>query len=308
MTAFLNGTDPGLRQTRTPTRQILTNGSGFTANSSTTITLTNDCGTEDHLEISFDGIVQHHSTYTYSSAGNTVTFNAVIPAGVAEIEASFVVTVSSITVPDGSVSTSKIVDSNVTTSKILDANITESKLAALSVSTAKLQDNSVSLSKLAGGTADKFLGFDSSGNPAEKSVVIPATAVKIVEMTASVDGTNASQYSPQPFRFNTFVFGSASDFNTTTHKFLPTGGIYHCYFSGLMSVGGTGFMHVRIDVNTLRDGYVEKASGHTTDLFQHSAIMAFASGEEVWWTAYGSSGSTNKPLASKAHLIIHKLG
>ena len=170
--AFLIGTDPGLRQTRTPTRQILTDGVGFTANSSTTITLTNDPGTEDHVVISFDGIVQHHSTYTVS--GTTVTFNAAIPAGVAEIEASFVVTVSSITVPDGSVSTSKIVDANVTTSKILNANITEAKLAALSVSTAKLQDNAVSLAKLSGGTANKLLGFDSSGDPAE--VDSPAAA------------------------------------------------------------------------------------------------------------------------------------
>ena len=143
MTAFLNGTDPSLRQTRTPTRQILTDGAGFTANSSTTITLTNDPGTEDHLEITFDGIVQHHSTYTVS--GTTVTFNAAIPSGVAEIEASFVVTVSSITVPDSSVSTSKIVD----------ANITE----------AKLQDNSVSLSKMASGVDGSIISFDSSTNP-----------------------------------------------------------------------------------------------------------------------------------------------
>ena len=143
MAGFLNGTDPGLRQTRTPTRQILTNGSGFTANSSTTIALTNDPGTEDHVQISFDGIIQHHSTYTVS--GTTVTFDAVIPAGVAEIEASFVVTVSSITVPDSSVSTSKIVDANVTE--------------------AKLQDNSVSLSKMASGTDGNIISFDSSGNP-----------------------------------------------------------------------------------------------------------------------------------------------
>ena len=143
MTAFLNGTDPSLRQTRTPTRQILTDGAGFTANSSTTITLTNDPGTEDHVQISFDGIIQHHSTYTVS--GTTVTFNAAIPAGVAEIEASFVVAVSSITVPDGSVSTIKIVD----------ANITE----------AKLQDNSVSLSKMASGVDGSIISFDSSTNP-----------------------------------------------------------------------------------------------------------------------------------------------
>ena len=244
----------------------------------------------------------------YNISGTSIVFTSSPPLGTENIVVTYT-KAPQVGVPnDASVSSDKLASNAVTTAKILDANITTSKILDANITTSKLQDNSVSLSKLAGGTADKFLGFDSSGNPAEKSVVIPATAVKIVEMTASADGTNASQYSPQPFRFNTFVFGSASDFNTTTHKFLPTGGIYHCYFSGLMSVGGTGFMHVRIDVNTLRDGYVEKASGHTTDLFQHSAIMAFASGEEVWWTAYGSSGSTNKPLASKAHLIIHKLG
>ena len=151
--AFLIGTDPGLRQTRTPTTDNLTDGVDFTANSSTTITLSQDPGNENHLDINFDGIEQHRDTYTVS--GTTVTFDAVIPTGVVNIQATYAVTVASLTVPDSSVSTAKIVDANVTTSKILDANIT----------TSKIQDNAVSLDKMAHGLDGNLITFDANGAP-----------------------------------------------------------------------------------------------------------------------------------------------
>ena len=114
--AFLIGTDPGLRQTRTPTTDNLTDGVDFTANSSTTITLSQDPGNENHTDISFDGLEQHRNTYTVS--GTTVTFDAVIPTGVVNIQATYTVTVASLTVPDGSVTTSKIVDGAITAAKL----------------------------------------------------------------------------------------------------------------------------------------------------------------------------------------------
>ena len=171
--AFLIGTDPGLRQTRTPSTDNFTHGVGFTANSSTTIVLSQDPGNENHLDINFDGIEQHRNTYTVS--GTTVTFDAVIPTGVVNIQATYAVTVASLTVPDSSVSTAKIVDAsvttskildaNVTTSKILDANVTTSKILDANITTSKLQDNAVSLAKMAHGLDGNLISFNAAGEP-----------------------------------------------------------------------------------------------------------------------------------------------
>jgi hypothetical protein len=106
MAGFLVGTDPGLRQTRTPTVDVLTDGVGYTSGSSTTITLSDDPGSENHVVITFDGVVQHHDTY--SQSGAVITFDAAIPSGVAKIEAIFTVTVASSTVPDASVTVGKL--------------------------------------------------------------------------------------------------------------------------------------------------------------------------------------------------------
>jgi hypothetical protein len=57
----------------------------------------------------------------------------------------------------GAVTASELASDAVTTAKILDSNVT----------TAKLADDAVTLAKLAHGTANKFLGFDGTGAPAE---------------------------------------------------------------------------------------------------------------------------------------------
>jgi len=75
---------------------------------------------------------------------------------------------------------SKIADSSITTTKINALAVTAAKIAAdavttvkildANVTTAKIADNAVTLDKLNGGTADRLLGFDGSGNPSEYSV------------------------------------------------------------------------------------------------------------------------------------------
>ena len=104
--AFLNGTDPSLRQTRTPTVDTFTAGVGFTAGSSTTVTLSSDPGTENNVIISFDGIVQHRTEYSVS--GTTVTFTAAIPSAVAAIEATYTTTMPANEPADGSVTIAKL--------------------------------------------------------------------------------------------------------------------------------------------------------------------------------------------------------
>ena len=133
--SFLNGTDPGLRQTRTPTTDNFAAGVDFTAGSTTQLTLSADPGTEDNVEITFDGIQQHRNTYSVSGA--VVTFDAAIGAGVSNVEATFTTTIPAATPADGSVTTAKLADLSVTSAKLADLSVTSAKIAA-SVSLGKV--------------------------------------------------------------------------------------------------------------------------------------------------------------------------
>ena len=104
--AFLNGTDPSLRQVRTPTVDTYTAGAQFTAGSSTQVSLSADPGTENNVIITFDGITQHRDTYAVS--GTTVTFDAAIATGVSKVEATYTTTIPAHEPADGSVTVGKL--------------------------------------------------------------------------------------------------------------------------------------------------------------------------------------------------------
>ena len=136
MGGFLTGVDPGIRKTKTPTVNTFTHGAGFTAGSSTTISLTDDPGTEEHLTIFFDGVGQHRSTYSVS--GSTVTFDTAIPTGVAEVEATYAPAVYAqlSTVGTNAVTETKIADGAVTAAKLdggAAASTTDMRLAFLMI-------------------------------------------------------------------------------------------------------------------------------------------------------------------------------
>jgi len=275
--AFLIGTDPGLRQTRTPSTDNFTHGVGFTANSSTTIVLSQDPGNENHLDINFDGIEQHRDTYTVS--GTTVTFDAVIPTGVVNIQATYAVTVASLTVPDSSVSTAKIVDANVTTSKILDANIT----------TSKIQDNAVSLDKMAHGLDGNLITFDANGAPeyvatgSANQVLTSAgagappvfadagggiTSSSVFDLTASANSSTFS-FSPSSSakRITVLICGlSTDDTNAFKCEFGDSGGIettgYHSMHTRLRS-------GVHPSINP--ENAVNATTGANFRVYRHSA-------------------------------------
>ena len=160
MSGFLLGTDQGLRQIREPTVDVLTAGVGFTAGSSTTITLSADPGTENSVTISFDGITQHHDTY--SQSGTTITFDAAIPTGVAKIEAIFVVSVLSYQrVQDDGVTSAKIADDQIDSEHYVDGSIDEAHIANDAVNFA---------THLKAGTDGELITWDASGNPAAVAV------------------------------------------------------------------------------------------------------------------------------------------
>lgn len=64
----------------------------FTAGTTTTLPLTQAPGAEENVTITFDGVVQHHGTFSVS--GTTITFSSAIPVGVAEVEAQYMRTLS----------------------------------------------------------------------------------------------------------------------------------------------------------------------------------------------------------------------
>jgi microcystin-dependent protein len=123
-------------------------GSGFTAGSTTALTLSQVPGTKDNTFVTFDGVVQHKSTY--SVASNVITFTSAIPIGVSAVDVVSFPTLEFFyaTLANGAVTTPKLADTAVTTAKLADASVTNAKLAAAAVGTTNLIDGSVTLAKL----------------------------------------------------------------------------------------------------------------------------------------------------------------
>lgn len=118
--SFLNGTDPGLRQTKVPVVDTYTAGSGFTAGSTTALTLSADPGNETACEVSFDGILQHGSTFTHS--GTTLTFSSAIPTGVTEVQVRHAAAIPATTPADASVTQAKLGNEAVNEAKLQVSN------------------------------------------------------------------------------------------------------------------------------------------------------------------------------------------
>ncbi len=125
----------------------------YTSGTTTALTLSSAPATKNNLYVQFDGVTQHHDTY--SLAGTTLTFDTAIPLGTANVEVQYGVSLATNVPADGA------------------------------VTTAKLTDNAVTLAKLAHGTANKFIGFDGSGVPAE--LAGGGASLPVVDTTSIVE-------------------------------------------------------------------------------------------------------------------------
>ncbi len=96
-------------------------GVGFTAGSSTTVTLTSTPGTENALIVMMDGVTQHHNTFSVS--GTTLTFDAAIPTGVANIEVQYYIRSITVTPTDASVTGAKLASGAVSANTKLAAGV-----------------------------------------------------------------------------------------------------------------------------------------------------------------------------------------
>jgi len=86
--------------------------------SDTTLALSVSPGSENNVQITFDGVTQHHSTFSLS--GSTITFSTAPPTGVL-VEAVSGTASTTGTPDDGTVSTVKIANNAVDETKLKDA-------------------------------------------------------------------------------------------------------------------------------------------------------------------------------------------
>ena len=112
MAGYLTGISPSLRELVTPTVDNFAAGVGFTAGSSTSVTLSSAPGDENRVIVTMDGVTQHHNTFTVS--GTTLTFDTAIPSGVANIEARYAQeNPNYTTVADNAITNAKMADDAV---------------------------------------------------------------------------------------------------------------------------------------------------------------------------------------------------
>ena len=93
-------------------------GVDYTAGTTTVLTLSTAPSTENNINVSFDGIVQHHTEYTLS--GTTLTFSSAIPIGTVDVEVVIGVTLALNVPATDSVATATIQDGAVTAVKLAD--------------------------------------------------------------------------------------------------------------------------------------------------------------------------------------------
>ena len=101
-------------------------GRDYTSGRTTRLTISKAPAVKQNLWISFDGVTQHHNTY--SVVDTTVTFDAAIPTGTANVEVQ-IGTVASIGTPsDGTVTSEKIAARAVKTAGIAADAVTYAKI------------------------------------------------------------------------------------------------------------------------------------------------------------------------------------
>ena len=246
--------------------------------------------------VRISGVVQT-PTDDFNIVNNTITFTSSPPSGSNNIVVTYT-KAAQLGVPnDASVSADKLASNAVTTAKILDANITTSKILDANITTSKLQDNAVSLAKLAGGTANKLMGFDGSGDPAE--VDAPVALAGTQYFFSYLSGTQViTTTSNTKVQFDTTLHDTESDFDTATNYRYDfdagTAGLWiidaRMYMQNVGNLAGI-FLHkngVNVLTNYMNLGANANAHGGTY-------LDTFADGDYVHAEVYQESGS-NKNL------------
>ena len=70
----------------TPVSENFTSVTHYTAGTTTALTLLAEMVDEDYIQITFDGITQHHNTFSIAGAPTVITFDTAIPTGTNNVE------------------------------------------------------------------------------------------------------------------------------------------------------------------------------------------------------------------------------
>jgi len=73
----------------TAATENFTDTTNYTSGSTTTLTLLANLASENDLHITFDGVTQHHNTYSIAGTPSVITFDTAIPTGTDNIEAQY---------------------------------------------------------------------------------------------------------------------------------------------------------------------------------------------------------------------------
>lgn len=170
------------------TVDVFTDGSGYTGDVSTAITLSSDPGSENNTWVYFDGVYQEKSEYSVS--GSTMTFTQAISSGLAKVEVMFGTTLSVGTPSDGTVTEAKMASSAVTFDKVNSSAIASQAEAEAGTAADKLmtpqRTAQAIASKVAAATAAEV-----KAETADK--VVEADLVKhnrgVAKASGTIDGT-----------------------------------------------------------------------------------------------------------------------
>ena len=172
-------------------------GVGYTAGSSTAVTLSAAPASEDDLLVTMDGVTQHHNTYSLS--GTTLTFDTAIPTGCANIEARWGSTLSINTTGDNTVGLTQL------------AGGTDGNLITF--------DASGDPAFVVTGSANQILTSNGAGaaptmqtNPVlgQHTIWVPASAMEVAASTAPA-ASNAAEIGTSLFAARTIDFETSAD-------------------------------------------------------------------------------------------------
>jgi hypothetical protein len=166
-------------------------------NSDTTLSLSQSPASENNVSITFDGVMQHHDTYSLS--GSTITFSTAPPTGV-KVEAVSGGLESIGTPSDGTVTLAKMAVNSIDSDQYVDGSIDNAHLAANSVDSDNYVDGSIDNDHLASGVSS--IG--------QHTIWVPAGAMEAAVTTAAAT-SNAVEIGTSLFAARTMDFVTGSD-------------------------------------------------------------------------------------------------
>ena len=260
--------------------------------SDTTLALSVSPGSENNVQITFDGVTQHHSTFSLS--GSTITFSTAPAVGVL-VEAVSGTASTTGTPDDSTVATAKIVNNAVDETKLKDALIGDFTDATVTAS-------------------DYFLHGDAtdSGNTKKDTIqgvldLVPSAGFTLATEQATTSGTGVTFGSiPTGTKIIIVSFiGVSTDSGANLYvKLGDSGGLES---SGYLSTASRLETSVAISTNNATAAFCinNSATGHTihgsmTLTLEDSSGFTWASTHSTFLlTTMSSSGGGTKSLSAE---------